>query len=182
MSRLHEWQAVRLSDESWQHDVEQLFGAVERARASRPWELRLGDTFAGHRIEQLIGRGGMGVVYRARHLGLDREGAIKVIAPELARSQEVRERFVRESEVAATIRHPSVLTVHDAGEENALVYLTLQLVEGEDLGSRLRREGRMPPTLTAEIRVCVRERSLRLGVSVDRHPLRLREYRHGRRP
>jgi hypothetical protein len=65
-----------------------------------------GTEFAGHRIESLVGRGGMGVVYRARHLELDRVVALKVIAPELLEDPRIRERFVREARTAASIAHP----------------------------------------------------------------------------
>ena len=152
---LHEWQAVRLSDESWLHDVDRLVAAVERACEVGPGELQLGARFAGHRIEALIGRGGMGVVYRARHLGLNRVDAIKVIAPDLARSAQFRERFVRESHLAASVRDENVVTVYDAGKEGGLLYLTMQLVDGIDLGTLLARCGRLSPELALELLVPV---------------------------
>jgi serine/threonine-protein kinase len=148
---LHEWQAVRLSDESWEHDVEQLVSAVEHAREAPPGELRAGDAFAGHRIEAQIGRGGMGVVYRARHVGLDRVDAIKVISPELAQAREFRQRFIREAQLAASLRHENVVTVHDAGEEGGQLYMTMQMVEGEDLAAVLQRSGPLQPAEAAEL-------------------------------
>ncbi|HSF02287.1 MAG TPA: hypothetical protein VLA62_04725, partial [Solirubrobacterales bacterium] len=75
-----------------------------------------GTTFAGHRIEEVIGSGGMGVVYRVRHLALDRERALKVVAPGLSADQRFRERFKRESKLAAQVEHPNVIPVHHAGE------------------------------------------------------------------
>jgi serine/threonine protein kinase len=75
-----------------------------------------GTVFAGYRIEGMVGRGGMGVVYRATQLALDRPVALKLVAPELAEDGEFRERFKRESRLAASIDHPNVITIHEAGE------------------------------------------------------------------
>jgi hypothetical protein len=93
----------------------------------------------------------MGVVYRGRHLGLDRIDAIKVIAPEFARGAQFRERFVRESRIAASVRHENVLTVYDAGEEGGLLYLTMQLVDGYDLAALIGREAPFAPERAAAI-------------------------------
>src|SRR5919199_1042502 len=89
-----------------------------------------GATFAGHRIESEIGRGGMGIVYRARHLALDRERALKLVTPSLSADASFRGRFQRESRLAASIEHPNVIPVHHAGEENGQLYLSMRLVEG----------------------------------------------------
>ena len=78
----------------------------------------VGAEFAGHRLEAEIGRGGMGVVYRARDLALDRIVALKLIAPDFATDAEFRDRFKRESQLAASIRHPNVIAIHRAGEED----------------------------------------------------------------
>ena len=69
--------------------------------------LQPGDVFAGHRIEAIAGRGGMGVVYRARHLALDHVVALKVISPPLAQDERFRSRFAAESRIAVSIRHPT---------------------------------------------------------------------------
>jgi serine/threonine-protein kinase len=103
--------------------------------------ISVGATFAGHRIEAEIGRGGMGVVYRARHLALDRERALKLITPALSADRGFRERFQRESRLAASIEHPNVIPVHHAGEEDGLLYLSMRLVEGTDLRRIVREEG-----------------------------------------
>jgi hypothetical protein len=79
-------------------------------------ELSTGDVLAGYRVEALAGRGGMGVVYRATQLALERQVALKVIAPELAQDESFRERFKRESRAAALIEHAHVIPVHEAGE------------------------------------------------------------------
>jgi len=103
-----------------------------------------GATFAGYRIEEEIGRGGMGVVYRALDLSLERPVALKLIAPELATDEGFRKRFLRESRLAASLDHPHVLPVFSAGEERGQLYLAMRYVEGEDLKTLLRREGTLP--------------------------------------
>jgi serine/threonine protein kinase len=106
---------------------------------------RLGTVIAGYRIEERIGRGGMGVVYRAEHLNLQRRAAIKIIAPDLAESEGFRERFTREARIAAALQHPNIVTVYDAGEVDGLLYLAMQYIEGEDLAAMLRADGRLRP-------------------------------------
>jgi len=102
----------------------------------------LGDDYT---IEGEIGRGGMGVVFRARDERLQRRVAIKVLPPELAYQKEIRERFTREAQTAARLSHPHIVPIHDVGTGNGLVYFIMGLVEGESLGSRLKRRGRLPP-------------------------------------
>ena len=105
----------------------------------------LGRVVAGYRIEERIGRGGMGLVYRAEHLNLRRRAAIKIIAPELAEASGFRERFNREARIAAALQHPNIVTVYDAGEESGLLYLAMQYIEGSDLSAVLRSQGRLRP-------------------------------------
>jgi YVTN family beta-propeller protein len=114
-------------------------------------ELAPGTVFAGHRIEGVAGRGGMGVVYRATHLALDHAVALKVISPELARDQVFRRRFETESRAAVSIRHPNVVQVHHAGEEDGLLFVTMDLIEGFDLRDVMNREGRVEPARTVAI-------------------------------
>ncbi len=104
-----------------------------------------GETFAGYRIDEVVARGGMGVVYRAYDPGLERPVALKLIAPELAGDERFRERFLRETRIVASLEHPHVLPVHAAGEEDGALFLVSRFVEGEDLGARLRREGPLGP-------------------------------------
>jgi CheY-like chemotaxis protein len=106
---------------------------------------RLGTVIAGYRIEERIGRGGMGVVYRAEHLNLQRRAAVKIIAPDLAESEGFRERFTREARIAAALQHPNIVTVYDAGEVDGLLYLAMQFIQGEDLAAILRKDGRLRP-------------------------------------
>jgi serine/threonine protein kinase len=95
----------------------------------------LGTQFAGYRIDDVVGRGGMGVVYRATELALDRPVALKLIAPELASDASFRERFLGESRLAASIDHAGILPVYAAGEADGELYLANRFVEGTDLGA-----------------------------------------------
>src|SRR5262249_43627442 len=94
---------------------------------------RIGSDFLGYRIAALLGRGGMSVVYRARHTALDRNVALKLLAPELAEDARFRERFLRESKLAASLDHPSIVPVYDAGEFEGQLYIAMRYVEGSDL-------------------------------------------------
>jgi serine/threonine-protein kinase len=109
--------------------------------------LALGTEIAGHRIESEIGRGGMGVVYLAQHLRLGRKVALKVLSPELAADEGFRRRFVRESQTAANLEHPNIITVYDAGEAGGVLYISMRYVPGTDLHSLLRGEGPLAPDL-----------------------------------
>ena len=95
-------------------------------------------------IEGEIGRGGMGVVYRARDERLHRRVAIKVLPPELAFQQDIRERFTREAQTAARLSHPHIVPIHDVGEVDGLVYFVMGYVDGESVGGRLKRRGALP--------------------------------------
>lgn len=108
----------------------------------------LGDAYT---IEGEIGRGGMGVVYRARDERLQRRVAVKVLPPELAMSQEIRERFSREAQTAARLSHPHIVPIHDVGEGKGIVYFVMGLIEGESLAARIRRRGRVPGDETRRI-------------------------------
>jgi streptogramin lyase len=114
-------------------------------------ELPEGTVFAGHRIDGIAGRGGMGVVYRATHLALDHVVALKVIASELAGDQRFRERFVRESRTAVSIRHPNVVQVRHAGEEGGVLFVTMDYIEGFDLRALISAERRIEPVRAALI-------------------------------
>jgi YVTN family beta-propeller protein len=106
---------------------------------------RIGSAFLGYRIEALLGRGGMGVVYRAYDLRLKRNVALKLIAPEFSGDERFRERFLAETEVAASLEHPNVVPVHDAGEIDGQLYLAMRYVAGSDLKRLLAREDVLAP-------------------------------------
>jgi hypothetical protein len=118
---------------------------------SAVFDLVLDSTFAGCRIEAVAGRGGMGVVYRATQLGLDRAVALKLVAPERAADANFRARFERESRVAAAIEHPNVIPVYGAGEEDGRLYLLMRWVPGTDLQALIRRSGRLDHVHAANI-------------------------------
>lgn len=99
-----------------------------------------------YRIEQLLGRGGMGAVYRARDMRLDRLVALKVVRAELLGDPEARRRFRREAQIVARLQHPSIVSVFDYGTfVDGGAYLVMELVRGEDLRRVLQREGRLEP-------------------------------------
>ncbi|HYI19451.1 MAG TPA: response regulator, partial [Solirubrobacteraceae bacterium] len=101
-------------------------GLGGRLGAGATAELGVGSEFAGHRIEAVAGRGGMGVVYRATDLTLDRRVALKLIAPSVAGDDEFRARFERECRVAASLEHPHVVPIYHAGREGDRLYVTMR--------------------------------------------------------
>ena len=106
-------------------------------------ELTANAVIAGHRIEALIGRGGMGAVYKATHIELGRPVALKVISAAFADDPGFRERFKRESRLAASIDHPNVIPVYQAGEADGALFITMRYVDGTDLGELIERGGRI---------------------------------------
>jgi serine/threonine protein kinase len=100
---------------------------------------RIGTQVAGFRIESVLGRGGMSVVYVAEQIRLGRKVALKVLTTELAWDEQFRERFVRESQIAAAIEHPNIIPIYDAGEDDGLLYIAMRFVEGPDLKEVLKR-------------------------------------------
>jgi hypothetical protein len=114
-------------------------------------DLAIGATFAGYRIEGIAGRGGMGIVYRATDLALERVVALKLIAPDLASTPGFRERFTTESKTAASLDHPNVIPILHAGEHDGVLFLTMRYVEGEDLRSELHAQGRLEPERAAKV-------------------------------
>jgi ABC-type branched-subunit amino acid transport system substrate-binding protein/DNA-binding beta-propeller fold protein YncE len=104
-----------------------------------------GATFAGYRVESLVGRGGMGVVYRATDTSLERTVALKLIAPELAEEPRLRARFLKEQRLAASLEHPSVVPVYEAGERDGQLFLAMRFIEGSDLKTAIHRDGGLAP-------------------------------------
>ncbi|HEX4521496.1 MAG TPA: serine/threonine-protein kinase [Gaiellaceae bacterium] len=106
---------------------------------------RLQTVVGGYRIVEPLGRGGTSVVYRAEHVRLGRTAALKLLAPALGESDNRHERFLRESKLAASLDHPNIVPVYDAGEENGLLYIAMACIEGDDLKTLLVKEGALPP-------------------------------------
>ncbi len=106
---------------------------------------QVGDTFAGYVIEGELARGGMGVVYRARDVELDRIVALKLIRPDLSTDDAYRQRFRAESRTAAQIEDPNVVSVYEAREREGTLYLVMQFIDGHDLRSEIVERGRLDP-------------------------------------
>ena len=102
-------------------------------------------------LERELGRGGMGIVYRARDLRLERVVAIKLLPPQLADTAERRHRFMREARMAAQLSHPHIIPIHAVEEVGAFVFFVMSYVDGETLGARLRRDGRLKPADAARM-------------------------------
>lgn len=113
-------------------------------------QLGPGDEFGGCVIEALAGRGGMGLVYRARQRRPERVVAIKLITPELAADPDFRARFELESTTAAQIEHPNGIPVYEVGEDG-LLFIAMRFVQGVDLGVLLREPGKLAPERAARL-------------------------------
>lgn len=111
----------------------------------------IGSVIGGYRLEALIGRGGMGVVYRAMQVGLDRVVALKVIAPELGRDEDFRLRFAREGRLAATVDHPNIVPIYDFGQVDDMLYLAMRYVAGRDLSRVIEEESPLEPARVGHI-------------------------------
>jgi hypothetical protein len=115
-------------------------------------DLLLEKEFAGYRVDRRVGRGGMGVVYQATDLALDRTVALKVLAEELAEDAVFRRRFIGECKIAASLDHPNIVPIYAAGEHDGRLYLAMRFVFGDDLRTVLLVEGarrRRSSTVTA---------------------------------
>src|SRR6266508_4654528 len=105
--------------------------------------VRAGTVIASFRVDSLIGQGAMGAVYLAQEVATGRRVALKLLAPELARDDRFRQRFMRESRVASSLDHPHIVPTVAAGEHEGLLFLAMAYVDGVDLRELLRREGRL---------------------------------------
>ena len=119
--------------------------------AVRVTQLRHGEALAGYRIEAPIGDGSTGVVYSALDVALDRRVALKVMLPELARDPRFRERFLRESKIAASLEHPNIVPIHAVGEADGVLFIAMRYVDGRDLSSILHQVGRLDPERTVAL-------------------------------
>jgi serine/threonine protein kinase len=121
----------------------------------RSGELERGFVIGGYRVDEPISRGGMGAVYRATNLALNRIYALKVIAPELAGDEQFRDRFKREMRIAASLHHPNVVGIHYAGEQDGLLFLVMDFVYGTDLRQLLLKTGAIEPDRAVDLLVQV---------------------------
>jgi hypothetical protein len=115
-----------------------------------------------YRVLQVLGAGGMGVVFRAEDPQLARLVALKAMLPALAASASARQRFLREGRATAAIKHDHIVTIYQVGEDRGVPYLAMELLEGEPLDARLQREGKLPP---AEVLRIGREMGLGLAAA-----------------
>ena len=104
--------------------------------------LAAGEEFAGYTILQVLGAGGMGTVYLAQHPRLPRQDALKVLSAELTADPQYQARFLREADIAATLSHPNILGIHDRGEHDGQLWISMDFVQGSDAAKLLRERYR----------------------------------------
>jgi serine/threonine protein kinase len=114
-------------------------------------DIRRGSVIGGYRIDDLIGRGGMGLVYRVTNVALNRIYALKVLTPELAEDEQFRKRFAREMRLAASLHHPNIVGIHYAGEHDGMLFFVMDYVPGTDLRAILVKEGALDPTRAVDL-------------------------------
>jgi len=139
-------QLQRLHEQMLRRDP--ALGSLEPGPSTvRPSRIDLppGTEFASYRIDNTLGRGGMSVVYLAEHEWLQRKVALKVLAPQLAEDDRFRERFIRESRLAASLDHPNVIPIYEAGGSGGDLFIAMRYVEGSDLRTLLHEGGALDP-------------------------------------
>ena len=134
------------------------------AKAVLPPLLAPGQVVAGYEVQELVGKGGMGEVYRARQLSMDREVALKILSPKLARKDpSFAKLFVDEARAAGKLNHPNIIHVHDVGTANLpddrgeIHYFSMEFIEGESVQDILRREHRLQPAVIGQVMLGVAE-------------------------
>jgi len=110
----------------------------------------IGRTVGHYQITDRLGEGGMGVVYKARDIRLDRDVALKVLPPSVTEDPERLKRFVREAKASSALSHPSIATIYDIGEAEGIHFIAMEHVEGQTLQVRLQERGPAPETPTGE--------------------------------
>ncbi len=102
--------------------------------------LRIGETFAGYRVLRLLGSGGMGEVYLVQHPPrLPRREALKVLRADISSDPSFRDRFIREADLAADLRHPHIVGIHDRGENDGKLWIAMEYIDGTDLSQLLEK-------------------------------------------
>lgn len=109
-----------------------------------------GQSLGGYQLQDEIGRGSMGVVYRGKQIALGREVAVKVLPQTLAKDASYVARFIREAQIIAGLNHPNIVQIYDAGQQNKLLYFVMEFVQGPTLASLLQLDGFIPQHLAAE--------------------------------
>ncbi len=109
-----------------------------------------GQSLGGYKLDEEIGRGSMGMVYRGRQIALGREVAIKVLSQALAKDASYVARFIREAQIIAGLNHPNIVQIFDAGQQNGLLYFVMEYVQGPTIASLLQLDGTIPQYLAAE--------------------------------
>ena len=135
-----------------------------------------GARIGGFEIERRIGIGGMGEVFLAKQVRMNREVALKVLPPAMTKNQELLERFIHEVHMAGKLEHPNIVTAFDAGNEDGYHYLAMSFVDGEDLADRLEREVRLPEREV--LTICYRI-ARALGYAWSKHRLLHRDIKPG---
>lgn len=110
-----------------------------------------GSTFGGYEVESVVGLGGIGILYRARQVRLDRPVALKLVEPTIARDPVIRERLRREARTVASLDHPNVVPLYEAGEADGTVFIVTRWVEGTELGTLIHDNGPLEPGRAARI-------------------------------
>src|SRR6266404_2499309 len=121
-------------------ELDALFPPLDKSGTSLAALTQVGTALpriSGYEVESVLGRGGMGVVFRARHLRLNRTVALKMTLTDAYASPPERERFQREAEAVAGLRHPNIVQIHDIGDSDGRPYFTMELVEGGSLAQKL---------------------------------------------
>lgn len=134
--------SVSMSDEDIQARDESERDIEQRLRQALGQDYELGPQ---------IGRGGMGIVYRATDLRLKREVAVKVLPPEVAYRSDLRKRFLREAQMAASLTHPHIVSIYDVGHKNNVAYIVMAYIHGESVRDLIRRSGAQPSHVVARI-------------------------------
>ncbi len=109
-----------------------------------------GQSLGGYQLEEEIGRGSMGMVYRGRQIALGREVAVKVLSQALAKDTSYVARFIREAQIIAGLNHPNIVQIFDAGQQNGLLYFVMEFIQGPTIASLLQLDGSIPHYLAAE--------------------------------